>query len=141
MSHQPNFNHTALDASDPRTQSTQSLLPWFNERFQKIAGVLRGPNDNDVGLIAASRIIRPQLADLTTITLGANLTLTLDISDSRTAAYGFIQLLQDGTGARTVTWVNALTNPAISATANKRTMLLVINVGKAWVLSVLASGY
>lgn len=75
------------------------------------------------------------------VTLTADTTLTLSATGLQAGAEGLIELAQDSTGFRTVTWVNAATNPPISAAANEKTLIGVLYNGSTFVLYTVASGY
>lgn len=127
--------------------TTPDMPDWFHRYMGKHSAALRrlsqcltGPTSVVLGALGATNTVKFVLGDLITGTLDTNTTLTLDI-ETRAGAEGLLELTQDATGGRTVAWVNALTTPAISATANKKTLIGATYNGTGWVLRTLASGY
>jgi len=141
----PQFNYVQIrpegfTRTDPVGRVTE-LVELLNRRFRDLATAVRGP----VALSAtanASKTLSLTTGDLTTVTVTANVTLTLDRATTRPGASAYLEIAQDATGGRTVTFVNvANTPPSIATTANQRTLLLAVNTPTGWVLSSLASGY
>lgn len=88
----------------------------------------------------ASITINPSDGAYQTITLTANTTITLGTVPSAATEREFIlELRQDGTGGRTVTWsnitfaTNSGANPAINTTAGGSTFIGVSGTSSAWV--------
>lgn len=108
--------------------------------FAQIAQALSGPSCIARGTVPAAVTVKPYLADLTTLTLAGDTTVTLGV-DTRAGAEGLIEVAQDATGGWAITWVNALTTPTIAATASKRTLVGCTYNGTGWILRTLASGY
>lgn len=82
------------------------LVGFVNDQFRAVKRSLRGYVRHDYGTIASDRTLALQYFDLATITLAANVTLTLD-PEVRDGARCIVELTQDATGTRLVTWVNA----------------------------------
>lgn len=144
MSAQNQFNYQTLNEQAPNAQSVSGLVRWVNETFKKLANELQGPSSVAIGSVGATATVKLYEADLTTLTLTQNCAITLD-NTSRAGAWGELEVLQDGTGAWTISWTNALwdsgTPPTISATANKRTLLRFTRNATGWVGAVVAKGY
>lgn len=138
---QPQFNFQSMRADTQTVRTPLDVLTLVNKQFARLASVLSGPQMLDRGLVPTAITINPGVVDLTTLELTGNATLTLDLDKTRTASEGKIEITQDATGGRTVTFVNALNTPTISTTATKRTLLLAVRVSGGWVLTTLASGY
>jgi hypothetical protein len=140
----PQFNFVALTEDSSDATSLGALVRWLNRMFRRLSDAMPGPTSIALGNSGATKTIKVYETDLAQLTLTANCAVTLDIA-SRKGAVGDLELTQDGTGSRTVTWTNALwasgTPPTIASGANKRTLIRFINVGKAWVGSVHASNY
>jgi hypothetical protein len=138
---QPQFNYTAIRADPVTIRTPLDVIGLVNKQFARVASVLGGPQRLDRGQVPTAITINPATVDLTTLELTGNATLTLEMVRTRVGSEGKIELTQDATGGRTPTWVNALTTPTISATANKRTLLLAVRSTDGWILTTLASGY
>lgn len=71
--------------------------------------------------LAVNTTLTLAVSDVHLITLGANITLTLASATVPNRSRVRVELIQDATGTRTVTWVNAVwpaaTAPTLTATA------------------------
>lgn len=135
------FNPPALPHNVPgQPEWFRSFLRGQALLFQQLAQALTGPTRVARGEVPATVTVKPYAADLTTLTLTQGVAVTLDVG-TRPGAEGLIEVTQDAVGGWAITWTNALTSPAIDATANKRTLLAATYTGNGWVLRVAASGY
>lgn len=138
------FNHSDGDAD--ALKCSPALMTWLNRSFAKLKHALPGPVLTAKGTITANLDVDLSDVSLMSITLGANVTLTLlGLPTVRGGAEAKLELTQDATGSRVVTWVNATgTGGAVTAptaTANKKTLYLATYTGSTWVLTVLASNF
>lgn len=140
--HQLNFS--TIPVLDAYPEWARTILARINTELQRVAGILRGPVLQALGNSGSSVTIKPYLADLTTLTLTANVAITLDIA-TRAGAEGLLEVVQDGTGGRTISWTNATgTGGSITAptsTASKRSLYAMTFNGSNWVVRQLASNY
>lgn len=118
------------------------LAKYVERQFKLVAQAVRGAVDIDLGDSGLALSVTPSDADQTTVQLTDNVTLTLVTLDQKRAMQGDIEFTQDATGGRTVTFVNLVgAIPAITSTADKRTLIRFTHVGDGWVATVLASNY
>lgn len=129
--------------SPHRISNAEDLVRWANAQMKLLSRALRGPVVFDAGVSGTAKTVSPQIADITELELTGDVTVTLSLTDTRKGMSGAIEFTQDGTGGRVVTFVNLIgTVPAITATADKRTLVLFTHVGDdGWVATVLASNY
>jgi len=120
---------------------TATSTAFLDKLIDAIRKALPGPLLQAFGTLAANREIDLSVADLTTLTLGANLTLTLATAKTGTSA--FLELAQDGVGARTVTLSGSsgLAAWTMTATANKKDMLFLVRTTTTWVGTIHAQNY
>jgi hypothetical protein len=138
---QPQFNFVPARSDSSDVGTFPALVAWLNKQFARIATALTGPEVFAAGNVSSTKTLTLDIVDLTTVTLTGNATLTLQRTNSRAGAVAYLELTQDATGGRTVTFVNALTTPAISTTALKKTLVLAVNDGAGWVLMTIANGF
>jgi hypothetical protein len=132
---QKQFDFAPLD----QQLGLQAVIGAVNGAFQKIRQSLLGAVAVELTVGAVTRTIYPSEADLTSITLTGNATLTLDTKRPRAGSVGFLEIIQDATGGRTVTWANAVGNagaaaPSPAAGANVHTIFGALYTGTHWVL-------
>lgn len=119
-----------------------TIVKHINRQLVLVGRSLRGAVTYDAGESGIAKTVNPTIADITALELTDNVTLTLSLTDLRKGMSGSIEFTQDATGSRVVTFVNLLNAaPAITATANKRTLVLFTHVGDGWVATLLASNY
>lgn len=136
------FNYSKLSATSSEATEHDKFVVWLNTQFSRLGQTLRGAYAFDAGVSGTAKALAPQLADLTKLQLTGNTTITLPSTQMRAGAGGDIELAQDATGSRTVTWVNVLnTPPTVTSTATKRTLLQARYNGSGWLLTLLASNY
>lgn len=136
------FNAPVLPKPEPGSSAWVALfLDRQRAAMQQLARSLSGPTLFDAGQSGTFKTVNPLTADLILLELSANTTLTLDTDAARGGAEALLELRQDAAGLRTVTWVNALTAPAVSTVALKRTLIGATFNGAGWVLRTLASNY
>jgi hypothetical protein len=122
------------------------LMVWLNRQFVKLKGALPGPFAIARGTVTTDIEVKLGDVSLLQLTLGDDIEITLvTAQDVRAGAEAKLELTQDATGSRAVTWVNATGTggsvPAPTATANKKTLYLATYNGTTWLLSVLSSNY
>ena len=120
-----------------REAPTASFLTRLVDALRK---ALPGPLLNALGTLLADKTLDLAASDVTTVTLGANVTLTL--SSARPGTSAFLELAQDGTGGRTVT-LSGATVPGwtMTATASKKDMLCLVRNQTTWVGNIHAQSY
>lgn len=121
-----------------REEATPGFLRKLVDAIRK---ALPGPVVQTLETLTVNRDVDLSVGDLTTVTLGANVTLTL--STARPGTSAFLELAQDGTGGRTVTLVNSsgLGGWTMTATASKKDMLYLVRTSTTWVGSIHAQNY
>jgi beta-lactamase class A len=130
---QPQFNFVPARSDSSDVGTFPALVAWLNKQFARIATALTGPEVFAAGNVSSTKTLTLDIVDPAP--------LTLQRTNSRAGAVAYLELTQDATGGRTVTFVNALTTPAISTTALKKTLVLAVNDGAGWVLMTIANGF
>lgn len=121
-----------------REAPTTSFLVRLVDALRK---AIPGPLLQALGTLTADKSVDLAAADVTTVTLGANLTLTL--STARPGTSALLELAQDGTGGRTVTLSGSsgLGAWTMSAGANAKDMLYLVRTTTTWVGTIHAQNY
>lgn len=131
------FNHQPVKISP--ALDVNRLAGYVNRQLERIGAVLRGFSSFTV--LGTVVTVNPGMVDLTEINLDANATVTLETDHVRPGAHGWIEFTQDAVGGRAVAFVGNANAAAVSATANKKTLIFCLFNGASWVLSVVASAY
>lgn len=106
---------------------------WGKKLIKKLEEILTGPTTATLGAVSGDVTIDPGAADLTTLTLAGNVTLTCRAGV--TGAVGYLEFRQDATGGRTVTLSGAAAPGwTMTATANRSDLLGFVYVGGQWVM-------
>lgn len=144
---QPQFNTVnALHGDAPEFTDLKLFGGWVNKYItSRLSQLFKGPTSKAWGAIASTFTLKLNDFALQSVTLAVNTTITLDTAHTRMGSFGYVEVIQNGTGGWTAAWTNALwaasTAPVVAAGAGKRTMLLFVHNGSGWVGSVLASNY
>lgn len=142
---QPQYNIATLRDESPEVSDPKLLGRWITQYIvRRLNQLFRGPTSRAVTLGSAATLSLNEFA-LHTGILTVGTAITLDLLHTRAGSFGYVELTQDSTGGWAVSWVNASwtngTPPTIAAGAGKKTLLLFVHNGSAWVGSVLASNY
>lgn len=113
---------------------------WGQQLVARLEQTLPGAQSASYGTRSGAVTLDLGTADVTTLTLGGNVTLTLRPAPAGTVAW--LQLTQDGTGGRTVALSGGVCPGwTMTATASKSDLLGFVYVGSQWVGTTHAQNY